>query len=242
MADHRPGFQAPWDRPEDPLSDLSRESWRSSGPRGCLAMGAGALALIVISPFALVIRRWRAWCRGGEVRSTLETRPFASTAAGTRRRIDLMLDVPAPAEPGFRRRLTDTVVRVAEALRRPDDVYNVLYRLPSDPEPVVLPVGPQLQELGERFSLVLSQGALSGRTVVWLTLARDCALSEVVDAAGCDPEAEGEPDALLAVPAARWSMATEWARVGPSLVLRLILVVPADREDRVKALLRVTTP
>ena len=205
-------------------------------PRGCLAAGAGILALIVISPFALVIRSWRAWRRGGEVRSTLESRPFASTA-GARCRIDLALDVPAPAEPSFRRRLTDTIVRVAETLRRPDDVYNVLYRLPSDPEPVVLALGPQLQELGERFSLVFSQGALAGRTVVWLTLPRDRALSEVVDPVASDPEAEGEPEALLATVDARWSMATEWARIGPSLVMRLILVIPSDAESRVKTLL-----
>ena len=214
---------------------------RASGPRGCLAAGAGAVALIVISPFAVVIRSWRAWRRGGEVRSTLELRPFASTGAGERCRIDLALDVPASAEPGFRRRLTDAVVRVAEALRRPDDVYNIIYRHPADPEPVVLAVGPQLQELGERFSLVLSQGALSGRTVVWLTLGRDRALSEVLDPVACDPEAEGEPDALLATADARWSMATEWARVGPSLVIRLILIVPPDAENRVKNLLEDTT-
>jgi hypothetical protein len=205
-----------------------------------LAAGAGAVALIVISPFALVIRSWRAWRRGDEVRSTLETRPLVSTT-GARHRIDLTLDVPAAVEPGFRRRLTDAVVRVAEALRRPDDVYNIIYRHPADPEPVALSVGPQLQELGERFSLVLSQGALSGRTVVWLTLGRDHALSEVLDPVACDPEAEGEPEALLASPAARWSMATEWARVGPSLVIRLILVVPTDAENRVKALLEDIT-
>ena len=201
-----------------------------------MAASAGALALIVISPLALVIRSWRAWRRGGEVRSTLESRPFVSTA-GARCRIDLALDVPAPAEPGFRRRLTDAIVRIAETLRRPDDVYNVVYRHPADPEPVVLPVGPQLQELGERFSLVLSQGALEGRTVVWLTLGRDRALSEVVDPIACDPEAEGEPEALLATPDACWSMATEWARVGPSLIVRLILVAPTDAESRVKTLL-----
>ncbi len=222
------------------MADLSHEPWRSSGPRGCLAAGAGTVALIVISPFALVIRSWRAWRRGDEVRSTLETRPLVSTT-GARHRIDLTLDVPAAVEPGFRRRLTDAVVRVAEALRRPDDVYNIIYRHPADPEPVALSVGPQLQELGERFSLVLSQGALSGRTVVWLTLGRDHALSEVLDPVACDPEAEGEPEALLASPAARWSMATEWARVGPSLVIRLILVVPTDAEIRVKALLEDIT-
>ena len=223
------------------MADLPREPWQSTAPRGCLAAGAGFLALIAISPFALVIRSWRAWRRGDKVRSTLETRPFESTAADTRRRIDLTLDVPAPAEPGFRRRLTDAVVRVAEVLRRPDDVYNIIYRHPADPEPVALSVGPQFQELGERFSLVLSQGALAGRTVVWLTLARDHALSEVLDPTACDPEAEGEPEALLASPAARWSMATEWARVGPSLVIRLFLVVPTDAENRVKALLASLT-
>jgi len=233
--------QAPTNRPENPLRDFHGEPWRSGPSRGCLAAGAGFLTLIVISPFALVIRSWRAWRRGGEVRSTLETRPFASASDDGRCRIDLTLDVPAPAEPDFRRRLTDAVVRVAEALRRPDDVYTIIYRHPADPEPVALPVGPQLQELGERFSLVLSQGALSGRTVVWLTLGRDRALSEVVDPTACDPEAEGEPDTLLASAAARWSMATEWARVGPSLVIRLILVVPPDAENRVKALLEDTT-
>jgi hypothetical protein len=232
MVDYRPTL----DPPEDPLSDLSREPWR----RGCLAAGAGFLALIVISPFAVVIRSWRAWRRGGEVRSTLETRPFVSTS-GDRCRIDLKLDVPSAAEPGFRRRLTDAVVRVAEVLRHPDDVYNIIYRHPADPEPVVLAVGPQLQELGERFSLVLSQGALSGRTVVWLTLGRDRALSEVLDPSASDPEAEGEPDVLLATADARWSMATEWARVGPSLVVRLILVVPNDEESRVKILLQSLT-
>lgn len=218
------------------MTDLSPEPLPSRGPRGCLTVGAGALALIVISPFALAIRSWRAWRRGGEVRSTLETRPFVSIG-GNRCRIDLTVDVPAPAEPGFRRRLTDTIVRVAETLRRPDDVYNVVYRHPADPEPVVLPVGPQLQELGERLSLVFSQGALSGRTVVWLTLARDRALAEVVDPSTSDPEAGGEPDALLAAPDARWSMATEWARVGPSLIVRLILVIPTNAESRVKTLL-----
>ena len=217
------------------MTDLSPEPLPTRGPRGCLAVGAGVLALILISPFAVVIRSWRAWRRGSEVRSILETQQFANT--DNRCRIDLTFDVPTPAEPGFRRRLTDTIVRVAEALRRPDDVYNVLYRLPSDPEPVVLPVGPQLQELGERFSLVLSQGSLFGRTVVWLTLGRGRVLSDVLDPVACDPEAEGEPEALLATADARWSMATEWARVGPSLVIRLILVVPSDAENRVKALL-----
>ena len=133
--------------------------------------------------------------------------------------------------------MTDAVVRVAETLRASDDVYHLVYRLRSDTEPTTLPVGPQLQEFGGRFSLVLSQGALSGRTVAWLTLPRGQALAEVVDPLTYDPEAEGEPGRLLETSDARWSMASEWAHVVPSLVIRLILIVPDGRADRVRHLL-----
>jgi hypothetical protein len=159
-----------------------------------------------------------------------------TTSAGKEMlRIDLTFDVPPAAEPEFRRRLTDGVVRVAETLRDPDDVYHLAFRFPWDEEPVVLPVGPQLQELGERFSLIQSQGKMAGRTVAWLTLGHDRALAEVLDPDTYDPEAPGEPDALLMHPDVRWSMATEWIRVGPSLEFRLILIVPADAADRVKS-------
>lgn len=154
-------------------------------------------------------------------------------------RVDVCLDVPRNAEPGFRRRLTDAVVRVAEVLRSPDDVYHLVYRLPSDEEPVVLPVGPQLQELGDRFLLVSSQNALSGHTAVWLALPRGRALSEILDPLTYDPEAQGEPEGLLEHAGAQWSMASEWAQIGPSLVVRLVVIVPAARADRVTDLLRV---
>jgi hypothetical protein len=162
---------------------------------------------------------------------------FSNSAGADLRCIDLSFDVPLPAEPGFRRRLTDSVVRVAEGLRNSDDVYHLVYRLPWDEEPVAVPVGPKLQELGERFALVQSQGAMAGLTAVWLTLGRDRALSEVVDPVAYDPAADGEPEGLLMHPALRWSMATEWARVGPSLIFRLILVVPKHRVDHVQIVL-----
>ncbi len=166
--------------------------------------------------------------------------PWKGGAGDEQRRIDAVLDVPLTRERGFRRRVTDAVIRIAEALRRPDDVYNMLYRMPLDDEAVALPVGPQLQELGERFYLALNQGTVAGRTVVWLTLGRGTALAGVVDRFICDPEGEGEPEGLLNTAAARWSMASEWARVGPSLIIRLILVVPASAQtevcDRLRAL------
>lgn len=217
------------------------EAGRLAASRGCLATGAGAAALAVLAPFVLAVQSWRVWRRGSEIRAKTEVEPLTNSAGADLRRVDLSLDVPQAAEPGFRRRLIDAVVRVAETLRASDDVYHLAYRLPWDEDPVVMPVGPLLQELGERFSLVQSQGAMAGRTVVWLALGRDRALSEVVDPDAYDPEAEGEPERLLIHPDVRWSMATEWARVGPSLIFRLILVVPSSEEDRVKTLLTSLT-
>lgn len=208
------------------------------GSRGCLASLAGFAVLAVMSPFALLVHSWRRWRRGKDVRMVFEVTEHAGTGAGTSR-IDVMLDVPQNAEAGFRRQVTDAIVRVAESVRRSDDVYNLIYRLPTDVEALALPVGPQLQELGERFFLTLNQGSLEGRTVVWLTLGRGTVLAAVVDPATCNPEAGGEPEGLLATPEAHWAMASEWARVGPSLIIRLVLVVPSNSSEAVCDRLRV---
>lgn len=207
---------------------------RPTRSRGCLATGTGAVVLAVLAPFVLAVRGFRKWRRGSEIQLKTGLESFSNAAGADLRRIDLSFDVPLPVEPEFRQRLIEAVVRVAEMLRAPDDVYHLVYRFPWDEEPVVMPVGPKVQELGERFALVQSQGAMAGRTAVWLTLSRDCALSEVVDPAAYDPAADGEPDGLLMHPALRWSMATEWARVGPSVIFRLILVVPNRRVDDVQ--------
>ena len=207
--------------------------------RGCLTTAAAAMVLATIAPIALIVQRLREWRRGPDVRATIHRTPL-TTASGTDIcRLDFTLDIPAPAEPGSRRRLTDAIVQIASSLRRTDDVYNLIYRLPSDPEPVVVPLGPQLQELGDRLFLVLSQGALEGRTAVWLTIGRDNTLSEVLDPLSCDPEGAAELEALLAHADVRWSMATEWARVGPSLAIRLVLVVPTDSQKIVSDFLSV---
>jgi hypothetical protein len=209
---------------------------RKGESRGCLVTGISAAVLALFSPFVLVVRGWRRWRRGTDIRLRTDVSSLANAEGTELRRIDLELDLPLPTEPGFRHRLTEAVIRVAEELRTPDDVYHLLYRLPWDDEPVVLPVGPQVQELGERFSLVQSQGAMAGRTAVWLTMGRKHALSELVDPVTYSPEAEGEPDRLLVHPSLRWSMASEWARVGPSLIIRLILVVPSEKGELVTRL------
>jgi hypothetical protein len=127
------------------------------------------------------------------VRTRTDVGTLTNSAGGELRRFDLEFDVPKAAEPQFQPRFTDTIVRVAEALRLSDDIYHLVYRLPWDDEPVVIPVGPQLQELGERFSLVQAQSAMAGRTAVWLTLGRERSLSEIVDPISYDPEAAVDP-------------------------------------------------
>jgi hypothetical protein len=195
------------------------------------------VVLVLLAPFAFVIRWWRRWRRGGDTRCAVDSQAVAAATDRARRRFDLTLDHPEPVPRDVHRRTTAVVVRIADVLRRPGDTYHAVYRLPTDPEPYLVPVGPQLQELGERFLLTLSQGALAGRTVVWMTLDSAVAPAEVADPTTCNPENRNETDALLMSPAVRWSMASSWARVGPSWVLRLILVVPEPSAEGVEALL-----
>jgi hypothetical protein len=223
--------------------DEFRNALRTPGAKGCLGSAAGFLVLAAVSPFALMVHVWRRWRRGGGTR--VEVQVDRWTGGGDRpfERIDVTIDVPVARGDETRREVTDTVIRIAETLRCSDDVYNVIYRLPSDDEAVVLPVGPQLQELGERLFLTLNQGTLAGRTAVWLTLGRKTALASVVKGFSADPEGDGEPENLLATPGVSWSMASEWAEVGPSLVIRLVLVAPAaDRRRIVKILSSLDRP
>jgi hypothetical protein len=214
---------------------------RQPGPRGCLASAAAALTLVVVAPLVFVIHRWREWRRGGDGRVSIASVPWPKVGIDNRRRLDVSFDVPLSAAGDLRRRLTDGVVRIAESLRRPDDAFHVIFRLPGGDEAVALPLGPLLQSLGERFRLVLDQGPLAGRTAIWLVLARDRALAEVVDPTTCDPESDEARERLLAA-TDRWSMATSWARVGPSLVIRLILVIPAGAAERVVSILGKIVP
>jgi hypothetical protein len=214
---------------------------RPTAARGCLTTGIAAVALAVLSPFVVAVQSWKRWRRGSEIIAKIHSRPLAASAKTELREIDIEFDVPGIVEGDFRRRLTEAVVQVAEGMRTRDDVYHLVYRLPWDAEPVLFPIGPKLQELGERFSLMQSQGAMAGRTVVWLTMGREHALAEIVDPIAYDPEATGEPGNLLSHPALRWSMATEWARVGPSLLVRVIIVVPDHHARRVASLLDTVT-
>jgi CBS domain-containing protein len=213
-----------------------KDGGRPGAPKGCLVTLASAVVLAFASPFVQLVRVLRKWRRGSDIRSAIEETIVDASARG-KRCLDLSFDAPLAAGENLQRRLTETVVQIAETLRRSDDVYHVVYRLPWEDAPVVMPVGPQLQALGERFALVQSQGTLERRTTAWLSLPREVPLSQVVDPEAYDPESNGEPFGLLTDPRIRWSMATEWARVGPSLIVRMILIVPSEAKDRVKGIL-----
>lgn len=202
------------------------------GP-GCLAGAVAVVGVVLLAPMAAVVQKVRSWRRGGGVRTRREQTPFADGMV----RIDLDLDAPPEMTEPHSELLTDTVVRIAEALRRPDDVYHLIYREHAADETLVLPVGPLLQELGERFHLVLSQRALGSRTCVWLTLARDQRVVKLLDPFEYDPEAAGEPEALLVRSGMRWGMASTVASGGASMLFRLAFFVPEASVGRIHALL-----
>jgi hypothetical protein len=158
-------------------------------------------------------------------------------AEGVERRcFDLRIDAPRTAETELGLRLTDTVVRVAESLRRPDDAYHQVVRPEGEAETLLRPVGVRVQALGERFHLALGRRSLALRTQLWLTLSADLALIEVVDPLRDDPDAPGQPEALLGDPRLRWGVASAFAPAGPSIRYRLLIVVPEGAETVVAGL------
>jgi hypothetical protein len=187
-----------------------------------------------MSPLAFALRTYQRWRRGNDVMVASRTH---ATDDG-REVIDLEIDVPAAKAGELRVRITDTVVRIAEALRSPDDVYHQIYRQPGIDETTVLPVGPLLQELGDRLSTALGHGPLAGRTVVWLTLPRSVAPAGLVDPFEYDPERGGEPQALMRHEQVRWSFATTFVRAGPSVAYRVLFFVPADAVPKTEMLLQ----
>jgi hypothetical protein len=204
---------------------------------GCLKSALGTVALLLLAPAAAAVRSIARWRRGNRVIVRWTGEGFPSAASDARWRVDLELDVPPSKVAELRRMLTDTVVRIAELLRREDDVYHMAYRLPELQETVLVPVGPLLQELGERFALILDEGSLAGRTVVWPTLASERAVSELLDPSGYDPEAPGEPDRIMGHADIRWGLASSWAETGASVVHRVLLYLPAAAAPEIDRLL-----
>jgi len=219
-------------RPED----LPRAVQRSLKTRhGCFSYAFALLSLVVLAIPVGLVRSWKAWRRGVDWRIGLTSRPSAEITG--RLRVDLDADIPYRSTGDFPKRLTDTVIRIAEHLRQADDHHHYIYRDLAEPDATLLPLGPQLQELGERLILALQQSDLSNRTAVWLTLPARPAIAELVDPAVYDPDAEGEPEGLVEQTTPRWAMATEWARIDPSTIYHITLWVPENSASAVESIL-----
>jgi len=187
-----------------------------------------------MSPVVFAVRAFQRWRRGNRAYVISRT----EAAGGGRAVVDLEVDAPVATAGEIRVRVVDTVVRIAEALRSPDDVYHQVCRQPGLDETTVLPVGPLLQELGDRLSTALGHGPLAGRTVAWLTLPRSVAPAVLVDPLEYDPEGGGEPHGLMQRGEIRWGFATTFVRAGPSVAYRVLFFVPEDAVPKIETLLQ----
>lgn len=190
--------------------------------------------LVVLAPGVALIRWWQRRRRGGAsiVRWTVGV---LDGREGRYARLDLTVDVPAAVEPVARSALTDAVVRVAELLRRGDDLYHLVVGLPTGTAAERVAVGVRPQELGERLSRSLVQRSYRGRTLLWLAVARPGRMESL--AAPADPEGPGQHDAAVAELGPRWAAATALGRGGAAAVIRAVLWVPEVSRPRVEEVL-----
>ncbi len=205
----------------------------SSGRRvGCIPAAVAWVLLVVLAPFAAVVRSWRRLRRG-----TLARVRWAVEAGEPLAVVDLTVDVPSAMANRARRNLVDAVVRVAEELRRPDDLYNLIWREATGSEAILDAVGPRPQELAQRLDTALSHWGFDRRTQLWVTLPRGVYLGELVDPLVFDPEAEGAAAELFGRSVPRWAMEVSFARGSPSTVYRLRLHVPGEAAGAVEDIL-----
>jgi hypothetical protein len=197
----------------------------------------GSSILVVLGPLVAAIRSWQAWRRGTRWKIDHDTEEASVNDGRTVVRLGLRADVPIRSGGEFPSVLTDAVISVAEALLQPDDTHLLIYRKPAQDEPLLLPLGPRLQDLGERLLLVLGQTELERRTALWLTLDTGQPITDLVDPHAYDPEAEGEPQGLVTRSKPRWALATSWTRLGPSTIYRVLLWVPVEAVRTVRSIL-----
>ncbi len=205
---------------------------RRGGP-GCLVGAVRLSALGVLGPAVAASRWWRRRRRGDAALVELDEGKLEHADAAFER-LSLIVDVPPESERTARREVTTLVARVAEGLKTDGELYHLVYRLPWEGEAQLKSVGPRVQELGERVHLQLGRRELERLTSVWLVLPRNVYLGTVVDAGAYDPEADGEPDALIRRVACRWAFASAWWRGAASVLFRIVLYLPTGSADAVR--------
>lgn len=202
------------------------------GKPGCLPAAAASVGLVVLAPFAAVVQWWRRLRRGRQVRLRWRVNGGQPLAV-----VDLAVDVPASSAGRVRRELVDMVVRLAEHLRRPDDLYHLVWRPTGESEPRLVAVGPTPQGLAQRLDTALSHRSYERRTQLWLTLPAGAHLAEVVDRSSFDPEQDGAATSLLRDAVPRWAMELSFALSTSSALFRLRLHVPIGELRTIEGIL-----
>lgn len=200
---------------------------------GCLRALIAAPALAVLAPAAALYRSWAKMRRGSavlvSVRSDSFERPGAAWA-----RVSTTVDVPHSADGC--RLITECVVLVAETLRANGQVFHLVYREPGREETIALPVGVAVQDLAERLIISCRRAILDGKTIVWPVLRRGHHIGQCLDPVNYDPEAPGEPDALLRSAPMTWALVLNRRRKTASTLFSMDFVVPEDDAERVESI------
>jgi hypothetical protein len=214
--------------------EVARILESDGGRGGCLSAAGALVTIIILSPLAVAVRFVRRLRRGETTRIRTERSDFTDRLA----RIDLSVDAVQSRVETTRSSATDVAVRVAESLLRADDVVHMLSRDAAAEETVIVPIGPRVHELGDRFHLALAQGSLAGRTAVWVALPRSRRVVELIDPDSYDPDAEGQLEGLMENSEIRWAVATSFASDDVSTLYRLAFFIPVDSVGTVEAILR----
>ncbi len=208
---------------------------------GCLRTAARIGLLVVVAPWAALVHLWRRLRRGDDrsVRWTFLDVPNPACTGDEWWCLDLRIDVPAVLEARTRTDLIDTLIRMAEALRCPDDLYNLVVRLRWDDEPRLAAVGRSLQQLAERLERSLSHRDAERCTHLWLTLPRSRPLGSLTDRLQFDPEKENALGLAVAATDPRWAAASSFGRFPASVVYRVIVTAPGTPDRLVPVLERL---
>ncbi len=214
------------------METMNVASPKTGGKPGCLPAAAAWTALVVLAPIVALVQWWRRFRRGGEARVRRRINGGQPLAV-----VDLTVDVPASSAGRARRELVDALVRLAEHLRRPDDLYHLVWRPAGESEPRLVAVSPAPQGLAQRLDTALSHRSYERRTQLWLTLPVGAHLAGLLDPLSFDPEHEGAAAVLIERTGPRWALELSFARGTPAVLYRLRLHVPDGEIATVEAIL-----
>jgi hypothetical protein len=143
------------------------------------------------------------------------------------------VDVPLGREQAGRWLVIDALVRVAELNDAPGDRHHLFVHRRDQDEPASVPLGHRVQDLGDRLHRSFSHPPLERTTHLWLTLPADRGWPVVAP----DPEDDEARARTVADIKPRWAAATSYVVGDASVLYRVHLWVPGEREARCRQLL-----